>query len=136
MSNKLFHKIRIVTKNLYRFLTFLMKIIQFLFQNRKFESQNFATLVENRTKKNLKCSHPQFFGIDVELQNPIFSDFSLPSKIVSRLNTILSLFSISSRLLFYVNILINLILIKIIQRLIIFILVHGIYYSAHFLCFF
>ena len=33
MSNKLFHKIRIVTKNLYRFLTFLMKIIQFLFVN-------------------------------------------------------------------------------------------------------
>ena len=41
LSNKLFHKIRIVTKNLYRFLTFLMKIIQFLFQIGKMQSQKF-----------------------------------------------------------------------------------------------
>ena len=51
LSNKLFPKIRIVTKNLYRFLTFLMKIIQFQFQIGKMQSQNFATLVENRLKK-------------------------------------------------------------------------------------
>ena len=61
--NKLFRKIRIVTKNLYRFLAFLMKIIQFKFQNRKIESQNFATLVENRIKKISIVVIPHFLEL-------------------------------------------------------------------------
>ena len=60
---KVEYKSRIVTKNLYRFLTFLMKIMQFQFQIGKIQSQNFATPVENRTKKNLNCSHPPLLGI-------------------------------------------------------------------------
>ena len=51
LSNKLFRKIRIVTKNLYRFLTFLMKKIQFQFQIAKFMSQKFRHSRRESTQK-------------------------------------------------------------------------------------
>ena len=58
LSNNFVHNFRVVTKNLYRFLTFLMKIIQFRFQIGKLQNKISAALVENRLKKNLNCSHP------------------------------------------------------------------------------
>ena len=50
LSNNFIHNFRVVTKNSSRFLTFLMKIIQFRFQIGKSQNKISATLVENRLK--------------------------------------------------------------------------------------
>ena len=70
LSNNFVHNFRVVTKNLYRFLTFLMKIIQFLLQIGKSQNKISATLVENRlVKKGFLQSSP-IFGINLELYKP------------------------------------------------------------------
>ena len=51
LPNNFVHNFRVVTKNLYRFLTFILKIIQFRFQIGKSQNKISATLVENRLIK-------------------------------------------------------------------------------------
>jgi len=48
LSNNFFHDCRVVTKNLYRFLTFLMKIIQFQFHFAFLQNKIPVTLEENQ----------------------------------------------------------------------------------------